>query len=65
MGQSFKQSSPADVSLIICRGFNMVCQDIIKNLSKVFGRVAAHVYVIEFQKRGLPHMHLLATLARP
>ncbi|XP_058789991.1 uncharacterized protein LOC131663540 [Phymastichus coffea] len=31
---------------------------------KLFGEVAAHVYVIEFQKRGLPHMHLLITLAR-
>lgn len=43
----------------------MICQDIIKNLSKVFGHVSAYVYVIEFQKRGLPHMHLLATLAQP
>ncbi len=24
---------------------------------KVFGTVAAHVQVIEFQKRGLPHAH--------
>ena len=30
---------------------------------KFFGEVAAYVYVIEFQKRGLPHMHLLITLA--
>ncbi|XP_058789056.1 uncharacterized protein LOC131663017 [Phymastichus coffea] len=27
-----------------------------------FGKVASYVYVIEFQKRGLPHMHLLITL---
>ncbi|XP_058793045.1 uncharacterized protein LOC131665274 [Phymastichus coffea] len=26
-----------------------------------FGKVASYVYVIEFQKRGLPHMHLLIT----
>ena len=26
---------------------------------KVFGDVVAHVYVVEFQKRGLPHAHLL------
>ena len=31
---------------------------------KIFGEVASYVYVIEFQKRGLPHMHLLITLAR-
>lgn len=26
---------------------------------KIFGEVKAHVYVIEFQKRGLPHLHSL------
>lgn len=31
----------------------------------VFGRAAAYVYVIEFQKRGLPHMHLLVFLEHP
>ncbi|XP_058808421.1 uncharacterized protein LOC131674008 [Phymastichus coffea] len=30
---------------------------------KLFGEVTAYVYVIEFQKRGLPHMHLLITLS--
>ncbi|XP_067214192.1 uncharacterized protein [Linepithema humile] len=29
---------------------------------KFFGEVAAFVYVIEFQKRGLPHVHMLITL---
>lgn len=29
-----------------------------------FGKAISHVYVIEFQKRGLPHMHLLITLAK-
>ncbi|KYM96549.1 ATP-dependent DNA helicase PIF1 [Cyphomyrmex costatus] len=29
---------------------------------KFFGEVAAFVYVIEFQKRGLPHIHMLVTL---
>lgn len=31
--------------------------------SGIFGCVVAHVYTIEFQKRGLPHMHLLIYLA--
>ena len=26
---------------------------------EIFGKVAAHVHVIEFQKRGLPHVHML------
>jgi len=29
---------------------------------KFFGDIAAFVYVIEFQKRGLPHVHMLVTL---
>jgi len=29
---------------------------------KFFGEVAAFVYVIEFQKRDLPHVHMLITL---
>ena len=29
----------------------------------VFGRVPAFLWVIEFQKRGLPHAHILVILA--
>ncbi|KAG4068670.1 hypothetical protein HA402_002361 [Bradysia odoriphaga] len=29
----------------------------------IFGRHVAHVYTIEFQKRGLPHAHILVVLA--
>ncbi|XP_043474383.1 uncharacterized protein LOC122506333 [Leptopilina heterotoma] len=31
-------------------------------IEQLFGEVIAYVYVIEYQKRGLPHMHLLVTL---
>jgi hypothetical protein len=30
----------------------------------IFGRPIAHIHVIEFQKRGLPHAHILITLAQ-
>lgn len=30
----------------------------------IFGQVVCRVYVIEFQKRGLPHMHFLITFDR-
>ncbi|XP_043469424.1 uncharacterized protein LOC122503067 [Leptopilina heterotoma] len=30
--------------------------------NKLFGEVKSYVYVIEFQKRGLPHIHLLVIL---
>ena len=26
---------------------------------KIFGKVEAHVHIIEFQKRGLPHAYIL------
>ena len=29
---------------------------------KCFGETLSYVYAIEFQQRGLPHMHLLVTL---
>ena len=31
-------------------------------ISGIFGRALARIYTIEFQKRGLPHMHLLIFL---
>ena len=31
----------------------------------IFGRAVAYVYTIEFQKRGLPHIHLLIFLKEP
>ncbi|CAO3645166.1 unnamed protein product [Mucor hiemalis] len=34
--------------------------DIVEN--KIFGRVIGYVYTIEFQKRGLPHAHMLFIL---
>ena len=31
----------------------------------VFGQAVAYVYTIKFQKRGLPHMHILIFLKEP
>ncbi len=31
-------------------------------INNIFGLVTAHIYVIEFQKRGLPHAHILICL---
>ncbi|KYN28107.1 hypothetical protein ALC57_02481 [Trachymyrmex cornetzi] len=49
---------------ICARVFN-IKKDYLINLivkQKFFGEIAAFVYVIEFQKRGLPHVHILVTL---
>ena len=35
-------------------------KDIIQN--QIFGKVLSYIYVVEFQKRGLPHAHILVIL---
>jgi hypothetical protein len=56
--------TPAERPDIVNRVFRLkvdsIMDDILK--SRVFGRAVAHIYVIEFQKRGLPHCHLLIIL---
>ncbi|KYQ52386.1 ATP-dependent DNA helicase PIF1, partial [Trachymyrmex zeteki] len=53
-----------DRSDICARVFNIKKNYLIDLIvkQKFFGEVAAYVYVIEFQKRGLPHVHILITL---
>ncbi len=40
----------------------VILDDILKK--NIFGKVLAYLYTIEFQKRGLPHAHLLIILAQ-
>ena len=46
------------------RVFHMKLRELLDDLlnKQVLGRVASYVWVIEFQKRGLPHSHLLITM---
>ena len=57
---------PSDRPDICTRVFhlkkNALLHSIVKE--KFFGEVSAYIYVIEFQKRGLPHCHLLITLSQ-
>ncbi|XP_027102649.1 uncharacterized protein [Coffea arabica] len=39
---------------------NILKEDLFKK--HIFGEVAAYTYVVEFQKRGLPHIHMLIIL---
>lgn len=59
--------TPYDRPDLVARVFQLkkkaILHDIISN--GVMGKVAAYVYTIEFQKRGLPHMHLLVFLQGP
>jgi Helitron helicase-like domain at N-terminus len=46
---------------IVCRVFHQKLRAFLKDLEKLplFGKTIARVHVIEFQKRGLPHAHIL------
>ncbi|XP_020972762.1 uncharacterized protein LOC110269328 [Arachis ipaensis] len=49
---------------MVCRAFKVKLDHLIQDIRKndIFGRVVAVVYTIEFQKRGLPHAHILVFL---
>lgn len=50
---------------IVARVFNQYLKAIMNEIVKkhIFGTVRAHIYTIEFQKRGLPHAHILLWLS--
>jgi hypothetical protein len=52
---------PEDGPDIAVHVFNMKLKEIMKDIvnNAVFGKVTAYMDVIEFQKRGLPHAHIL------
>lgn len=56
--------TPQDRPDLTARIFRMKLEELKKDLynRNVLGRVVAHMHVIEFQKRGLPHAHLLLIL---
>lgn len=51
---------------LMARIFDLKKKKLIKMVCEegMFGQVVAYVYSIEFQKRGVPHIHMLCTLAR-
>ena len=57
--------TPQDRPDLVARVFKQKKDQLIKYLTKngIFGRSIAHLWVIEFQKRGLPHAHILIVLA--
>ncbi|XP_070037708.1 uncharacterized protein [Nicotiana tomentosiformis] len=56
--------NPEDRPDILSRVFKIKLNRLIKDLrdNHVFGQVKAVIYTIEFQKRGLPHAHILLFL---
>jgi Helitron helicase-like domain at N-terminus len=58
--------TPSDRPDLVSRVFHQKKLHLIDIITKkgIFGATVAHVHTIEFQKRGLPHMHLLIWLER-
>ena len=50
---------------LVARVFKLKKDQLMQDLKAghVFGKVVAHMHVIEFQKRGLPHAHILIILS--
>lgn len=50
---------------LIVRVFHEKLKSLINDINKknIFGKVSTLIYTIEFQKRGLPHCHMLISLA--
>ena len=51
---------------LVARVFNLKLKAFLANLIKhnMLGVVTAYIYVVEFQKRGLPHAHILLIIAQ-
>ncbi|MCH79269.1 ATP-dependent DNA helicase PIF1 [Trifolium medium] len=56
--------TPGDRPDLVSRLFKIKLDQLIKDIKagQIFGKVRAVVYTIEFQKRGLPHAHILIFL---
>jgi hypothetical protein len=56
--------TPQDRPDVVVRAFRAKLEDLKHQLfhNHILGVVAAHVHVIEFQKRGLPHAHFLLVM---
>lgn len=52
--------SAADVPIVVARAFKARLDHALKLINTKFGRLVYIVRVIEFQKRGFPHAHIIA-----
>lgn len=55
---------PSDRPDLVARVFKLKLKSLLDDVTHhgIFGKSIPHVYTIEFQKRGLPHAHILVTL---
>jgi len=64
VSNSYSNQTASDRPDLVARVFNIKLNELIDDITKrhIFGEVEAYFYTIEFQKRGLPHAHILAIL---
>jgi len=57
---------PQDRPDLVARVFKLKKDQLLNDIIKgsIFGTVVAYLWVIEFQKRGLPHIHILIILSK-
>ena len=53
------QDRPDIVARVFKIKLDLLLKELLDSQKGIFGKVIAHMYVIEFQKRGLPHAHIL------
>ncbi len=64
-GSLYPGQEPYDRPDIVARVFRLKLTHLIEDLVKqdIVGKVTARIHVVEFQKRGLPHAHILVILS--
>ena len=66
MGSLRPGQQPSDRYDVVCRVFRLKFGEMLQDLrAGALGKPVAFMYTVEWQKRGLPHVHLLLWLAAP
>lgn len=61
-----RNETPSDRPGICTRVFNLSLKELIRAISveRIFGKISARIHTLEFQKRGLPHAHIVVFLEK-
>lgn len=59
---SMKDQAPNERPDVIARVFKMKLNELLDDLKTKLGHQVCRIYVVEFQKRGLPHAHIVVIL---
>jgi hypothetical protein len=57
--QLAKGQAAANIPAIVCRVFHKMVKVLVEFIYWYFGKILYEVHVVEFQKRGLPHIYMI------